>query len=75
MALLKENGGEHSSLNEYLTFYNSLEVSKNIFSHDISIKTPDEECDVQTVEIDFSGDDATKKQMIEKILVRLDGES
>jgi hypothetical protein len=58
-----------------LTFYNSLEAQQKIFSHDFAIKNPDEGCDVQTVEVDFSGDDAQDRQLVEKVLVRLDSES
>lgn len=73
LALLSEQGGEHSSLNKYLTFYNSLEAQKKIYSHDVHIKNPDEGCDVHTVEVCFDGEDA--KQLVEKVLVRLDSDS
>lgn len=46
---VKEEGGEGSSLNKYLTFYESLEDSKKIFSHDVAIKNPDDGCDIQTL--------------------------
>jgi len=69
---VKEEGGEGSSLNKYLTFYESLEDSKKIFSHDVAIKNPDDGCDIQTLEVDFGGDDSANKQLVEKVLVRLD---
>ena len=52
---LKEEGGEQSSLNKYLTFYESLEDSKKIYSHDVAIKNPEEGCDIQTLQVDFGG--------------------
>jgi hypothetical protein len=70
--LVKVEGGEDSSLNKYLTFYESLEDAKKIFSHDVSLNKPDEGCDIQTLEVDFGGDDPANKQLVEKVLVRLD---
>lgn len=64
-----------SALNKYLTFYHSLEEEQKVFSHNVELRLPDEGCQVQTLEVDFSGDDAAAKQLVEKVLVRIDGDS
>ena len=67
--------GELSSFNKYLTFYNSLEDAKKIYSHTVAIRNPEEGAAVQTVEINFDGDDPDNKQLVEKVFTRLDEES
>jgi hypothetical protein len=66
LAEVKKENGEHSSLNQYLTFYESLEDPKRIFTQDVAIRAPDEGCDVTTLEV---GED--QQQVVEKVLVRL----
>jgi hypothetical protein len=73
ISLLETNDIKHSNINKYLTFYNSLDDYKKIYSHDIEIRNPDEGCDVQTLEVDFSGEDG--QQVVEKVLTRIDGDS
>ena len=67
--------GELSSFNKYLTFYNSLEDQKKIYSHTVAIRNPEEGAAVQTVEVNFDGDDPDNKQLVEKVFSRLDEES
>jgi hypothetical protein len=59
LQLLKENGGELSSLNKYLTFYESLDDQKKIKTNQLVFATPEAGCDVTTVKLDFSGEDGT----------------
>jgi hypothetical protein len=66
---------EESELNKYMTFYNSLEQSLRIQTHDVAIKNPEEGCQVTTVVVDFSGDDQADPQLVEKVLVRLADEA
>jgi len=67
--------GELSSFNKYLTFYNSLEDQKKIYSHNVAVRNPEEGAAVQTVEINFDGEDPENKQLVEKVFTRLDEES
>lgn len=46
ISLLETSDIKQSSINKYLTFYNSLEDQKKIYSHDIEIKNPEEGCDI-----------------------------
>jgi len=72
LRLVQESGGELSSLNKYLTFYQSLEDTKKIKTDELVIASPDAGFDVTTLKIDYSGEDAT--QLVEKILVNLDNQ-
>lgn len=74
-ALLGDKKSEACKLNKYMTFFNTLEQQNRIQSHDVAIQTPEEGCQVTTVEVDFSGEDADDKQLVEKILVRLQDDS
>jgi len=67
--LSREREAQNSSFIKYLTFYNSLEDQKKIYTHEVAIKNPAEGCHIQSLEVDFGKD---PDQLVEKVLVHLD---